>query len=87
MTFGYVALIVSQGDAEWAPVMLFVIMMAVASSAALAAEMVSDVVIGRRLLVLSALVFAVVGALGIFTIGLPFLVAAGLALVGAIRMG
>ncbi len=64
MTVVYVALIVSQGDAEWAPVMLFVIIMAVASSAALAAEVASDVEIGRRLLILSALMFAGVGLLG-----------------------
>jgi len=87
MTVVYVALIISQGDAEWAPVALFVAAMALASTSALTAEAISDVETGRRFLVFSTLMFAVVGMLGIFTIGLPFLVAAALAAIGAIRLG
>jgi hypothetical protein len=87
MTFVYIGIIISQGDTPWLPVTLFGLVMAAASTAALAAEVVSDVETGRRLLVLSAFLFALVGMLAILTIGMPFLVAAGLAAVGAIRLG
>ena len=85
-TFLYIGVIISEGDNEWVPVILFALVMASASTAALAAEMISNVEAGRRLLVVSTVMFAVVGMLGIFSIGLPFLVAAGLAAIGAVRL-
>jgi hypothetical protein len=86
MTFVYIGIIISEGDTAWVPVTLFAVVMATASTAALAAEVISDRQTGRRLLVLSAFLFALVGMLGIFTIGMPFLVAAGFAAAGAIRL-
>jgi hypothetical protein len=87
MTAAYVALLASHGDKQWTKFTVFVIVMAVASSTALAASFVSKEQIGRRLLVISAVLFAVIGTLGILTIGLPFLVSACLAGVGATRVG
>jgi hypothetical protein len=86
VTFAYIGIIVSQGDTPWVPMTFFALAMALASTAALAAELISNVVTGRRLLVFSTVVFGVVGMLGIFTIGVPLLVAAALAGVGAIRL-
>ena len=86
VTFVYIGIIVSQGDTPWVPVTLFALVMALASTAALAAELISNAATGRQLLVVSTVMFAVVGMLGIFTIGMPLLVAAALAAVGAIRL-
>ena len=85
-TFIYIGLIVSQGEPEWGRVWIFALLMALASTFALAAEAVADVSTGRGLLVLSALVFAVVGVLGFFSIGAPFLLAAVVAAVGSARL-
>ena len=86
MTFLYIGIIVSQGDTSWGPVTFFGTVMMAASTAALAAEAISDVETCRRLLVFSAFLFALVGVLALFTIGLGFLVAAGLAAIGVVRL-
>jgi hypothetical protein len=87
MTAVYVALLASQGDTQWMKVSGFVITMAVASSTALAAVFASEGQVRRRLLVIPCVAFAVIGLLGILTIGLPFLVAACLAGIGESRVG
>jgi hypothetical protein len=87
MTSIYVGLVFSQGDGEWGRIWLFVLLMVLASGLAFAAEAVVDVSIGRELLVISTLVFAVVGIVGFFSIGAPFLVAAVVAAVGSTRLG
>jgi hypothetical protein len=87
MTFLYVGIIVSEGNNPWIPVTLIALVMAVASAAALAAATISDAEKGRRLLGGSAFLFALVGMMAILTIGMPFLVAAGLAATGASRLG
>jgi len=86
MTSIYVGLTISQGDGEWGRIWLFVLLVVLASGFAFAAEVVVDVSTGRELLVISTLMFAVIGIVGFFSIGAPFLVAAVVAAVGSTRL-
>ena len=85
MTAVYVTLILSQGNGEAVSVLVFVLVMAGASFSALVAAVVKSPAVARRLLVVSTVLFALVGVLGILTIGLPFLIAAGMSAWGAAR--
>jgi hypothetical protein len=83
----YVALIVAQGDTPLGLVVPWVLAMTTAATLALVAAPVSADQAARRLLFIAAAIFLVIGFLGVLTIGLGFLIAGGLAIAGATRLG
>jgi hypothetical protein len=74
----YIGIIVDQGDPEIALLVLWAGIMAGGSLLALIGAVVDKSSVARRLLLVSTIVFAVIGFLAIFSIGLVFVVAAAL---------
>ena len=74
----YVLVIAAQGD-HFSEMLPWALAMATAASAAVTANFTENERLARSLLLASAVLFAVLGALSILSIGIGFLVAAGLA--------
>lgn len=83
----YVGAIVGQGDPELVPLAAWTAVMGGASLVAFAGALVDRQSTARRLLVVSAVVFGLVGFLAIFSIGLVFVVAAALSAWAAATVG
>lgn len=81
----YVAIIVGEGVDSLLDVLPWATLMAVAATTALAAAHIEDRRIARNLMVAAAVLFAVLGAVSILSIGIGFLLAAVLATVAATR--
>lgn len=82
----YVALIVSEGNSIVASIP-WAVSMVIGSGLAFAATQIADTRLSSKLLVATTAIFAVIGTLAIFSIGLGFLVAAAAALMAVIRLG
>jgi hypothetical protein len=81
----YILAIAAQGD-EFSEMFPWAVAMAAAASAAVVANFIENERIARSSLFASALLFAVLGAASILSIGVGFVVAAILAVVAAIRL-
>lgn len=81
----YVAILVGEGVHSLLDVLPWATLMAVAAISALAAAHIEDRRIARNLMVAAAVLFAVLGAVSILSIGIGFLLAAVLATVAASR--
>lgn len=86
MLVGYVILILAQGSASFSDVLPGALLMAVAAIAALAAALIEDRRLAGNLMVAAAVLFALLGALSILSIGIGFLLIAVLATVAAIGL-
>lgn len=84
-TAAYIALVASDGNNTLSEVAPWVLLMLSASGLALWGAIVEDERRARRLLVAATLVFAAIGVLAIFSIGLLYLIAAALSGVAAAR--
>lgn len=83
----YVGAIVNQGEVEVVPLLAWAGVMGGASLIALTGSLVKQGQTARRLLSVSATVFGIVGFLALFSIGLVFVVAAGLSVWAAVTVG
>jgi hypothetical protein len=81
----YVALIMSEAGNTLVDILPWALLMAFATAVAFASVFVPDSRIARNLLIGAAALFGVGGVLGILTIGIGFLLAAGAAAVGAAK--
>lgn len=81
----YVTLIVSQGGDEIFAVLPWALLMATAAVISLAAALAREGRIARNLLVGAALLYGVIGAVAILTIGLGFLLTAATAVMAITR--
>lgn len=82
----YVAIIVGEGVHSLFDVLPWATLMAVGAITALAAAYIEDRRVARSLMVVTALLFAVLGAVSILSIGIGFLLTAVLATVAATRL-
>ena len=82
----YVAVIVGEGDNDLAPVVGFGAAIAAGSGGALFAALTTSATAAAWSLRLAIVLLGAIGVLGIFSIGVPLLVAATLATVGFSRM-
>lgn len=82
----YVAVIVAQGGNSIAEIAPWALLMATPAVLAFVSVFVQDVRVVRGLLVGSAALFGIVGALGILTIGIGFLLAAVAAVMAITRL-
>ena len=82
----YVVLIIAEGNNSVLEVLPWILLMGSAAGAALVARVTTSLLSARRLLVVAAVVFAAIGVLAIFTIGLLFLVAAAASAIAAARL-
>jgi hypothetical protein len=81
----YLAIIVGEGVHSLLDVLPWVALMAVAAITAFAAAHIEDRRVARNLMVAAAVLFAVLGAVSILSIGIGFLLTAALATVSATR--
>jgi hypothetical protein len=86
MVATYIGLIVAQGGDSFGEVLAWALLMSIPAVAALAAVEIEDLRIARRLLGAAAVLFLVVGAVSIFSVGIGFLLIAALAAVAAVRL-
>jgi hypothetical protein len=82
----YVALILSEEGNTLVDILPWALLMAIAATIALASAFVSDSRAARNLLMGAAALFGLIGVLGILTIGIGFLVVAGVSLFGASKV-
>lgn len=82
----YVTLIVSQGDVEIFAILPWALLMATAAVMSLAAVRARETRIARNLLGGAALLYVVIGAVAILSIGIGFLLAAAAAVVAIRRL-
>ena len=82
----YVTLTVAQGNNSWFEVLPWVVAMATGSAVAFASAQVVDRRLARNLLLGAAALFGLIGVLGLFSIGLGFMLAAAAAAVGAAKL-
>jgi hypothetical protein len=82
----YVTLILSEGGNSLVDILPWALLMAIAATMALASVFVSNSRVARRLLIGAAALFGLIGVLGILTIGIGFLLAAGVSLLGASKV-
>lgn len=82
----YVAVIVGEGNNSLAEVAPWVLLMAIPTVLAFWSVLVREVRVARGLLIGAAALFGIVGALGILTIGIGFLLAAAAALIATSRL-
>ncbi len=82
----YVTLIVAQGNTSWFEVLPWVLAMATGSAVACASAQVVDRRLARNLLLGATGLFGLIGVLGLFSIGLGFLLVAAAAAVGVARL-
>jgi hypothetical protein len=72
----YIAVIAGEGEPQLVPLIAWASVMAGASFVALAGSLVTRESLARRLLVVSAVLFGILGFLALFSIGLVFVIAA-----------
>jgi hypothetical protein len=82
----YATLIVVQKDHSFLEALPWAMLMAIAAGAAFVGGRMGNGRAARNMMVAAALLFALLGAASIFTIGVGFLVAAGLATVARTRL-
>jgi len=82
----YVALILGEGTSSFLDALPWGTLMALPAAAALASAYIKDRRIARNMLVAAAVIFLVLGLISIFSIGLGFLLAGGLATIAAVRI-
>lgn len=82
----YVAVIMAEGNNSIAEIAPWALLMAIPTVLAFASLLVQDVRAARGLLIGAAALFGIVGALGILTIGIGFLLAAAAAVIAATRL-
>lgn len=82
----YVTLIAAEGGNSFWDVFPWVLLMGTAAVIAFASLHVGDPHIARNLLIGAAVLYGVIGAVSIFSIGFVFLLAAAVAAVGAARI-
>jgi drug/metabolite transporter (DMT)-like permease len=82
----YVALNIAQGNTSWFEVPPWALLMATGSALAFASAQVADRRMSRNLLFGAAALFGLIGVLSLFSIGLGFVLAAAVAVVGVIRL-
>ncbi len=82
----YLTLIVSQGADGFFDVLPWVLLMATAAVVSFAAIRVEEERIARNLLIGAALLYGTIGAAGILTIGIGFLMTAGTAAIAVTRL-
>lgn len=82
----YLTLIVSQGGNEIFEILPWALLMATAGVMSFAAIHVREVRIARNLLVGAALLYAVIGAVAILSIGFGFLLTAAVAVIAITRL-
>jgi hypothetical protein len=82
----YVAVIVAEGNNSIAEIAPWALLMAIPTILAFASVLMRDVRVARGLLIGAAALFGIVGALGILTIGIGFLLAAAAAVIATIRL-
>ena len=81
----YVTLILGEGTSSFLDVLPWATIMALPATAALASVYIKDRRIARNMLIAAAVIFALLGLISILSIGLGFLLAAGLATIAAVR--
>lgn len=82
----YITLILAEGGNSLFEVLPWALVMAIATIAAFAATAIHNHHLARNLMIGSAVVFAMLGLVSIFSIGLGFLATAVLATVAAIQL-
>jgi hypothetical protein len=82
----YVAVIVAEGNNSVAEIAPWALLMAIPTILAFTSLFVQDLRVARGLLVGAAALFGIVGALGILTIGIGFLLAAAAAVIAITRL-
>ncbi len=87
MVVVYLAIITSQGEDDWGVVAVFAVLIGSCAVAAAVGSLLPYGTVRTCLLTGAAATLLVVGILGIFSIGLPLLVAGWLATGAAIRSG
>jgi hypothetical protein len=83
----YISLIASQGESDWNIVIVIAVLIGSAGAAAAVGSLLPYGPVRVGLLTVSAATLIVLGLIGIFSIGLPLLVAGWLATGAAIRSG
>ena len=82
----YLALILSEGNDNISEVLPWVGLIAVAATLALIAGHIHNVQSARMMLIGSAVMYFGIGAVSILSIGIGFIIAAGIAVVGVARL-
>jgi len=82
----YIALIVTQGETSYLAVLPWATLMAIAAIIGLAAAHIEDRRTAGKMMVTVVVLYALLGAVSGFSIGIGFLLAAVLATVAAIRL-
>jgi hypothetical protein len=82
----YLALILSEGNDTISEVLPWVGLMAVAATLALVASRIHNVQSARMVLIGSAVMYFGIGAVSILTIGIGFIIAGVIAVVGVARL-
>jgi hypothetical protein len=86
MLAAYVTLILSEGGNTLETTMPWALLMLIAAAIALASALVADPRLARKLLLGAGVLFGLLGVVSILTIGIGFLVAAGVSLLGASKI-
>lgn len=82
----YLVVIAAEGNNSIAEIAPWALLMAIPTILAFASVLVRDVRVARGLLIGAAALFGIVGALGILTIGIGFLLAAAAAVIATTRL-
>ena len=82
----YVTLIIAEGNTSWPEVLPWALLMATGSALAFASAQVVDRRMSRNLLFGAAALFGLIGVLSLFSIGVGFVLAAAVAVVGVMRL-
>jgi hypothetical protein len=83
-TAGYIAIIQQEGDDQFWDIFPWVTIMAIGTTLALSAALIPNRSVGRFAAAAAVVVLGLLGLVAIFSVGLGFLVAAGLAFIAAV---
>jgi MFS family permease len=82
----YVTLILTEGNNSFSEVLPWALLMAAPTIGAFVAAVIPDRGTARRIVIGSAVLFAIIGAVSLLSIGIGFLIAAILASVAAVQL-